>query len=69
VVENGDLSPYIHEGALEKKFYSFKPTEDEASVVAKRTTMVNDVYNKDPIQSENDGASGVNGVNGVKAHT
>lgn len=46
ISDKGDLSPYIQEGNLEKRFYSFVPTGGEEKKIADRDMMVNDVSSK-----------------------
>lgn len=43
VEENGDLSPYMSRGVLEKKFYSFEPTAEENEMTKSRHTKVNEI--------------------------
>lgn len=42
VTEGGDLSPYMSKAVLEKKFYSFKPSEEEQERMGSRNLRVND---------------------------
>ncbi|KAI1630493.1 flavin-binding monooxygenase-like protein [Exophiala viscosa] len=44
LTEGGDLSPYITENGLEKKFYSFVLTEEEEKKISERKLKVREVF-------------------------
>lgn len=62
MIENGDLSPYINKAVLEKKFYSFEPSEEEEKRIIERKNRVRDGPKPGEIQIN--GNAHTNGVNG-----
>jgi hypothetical protein len=63
-VEDGDLSPYMSMGALEKKFYDFRGLADEEERVRDRSLEVNDGPGQRAAAATMPYANGVNGTIG-----